>query len=91
MKDSTAIQIAKNLTGVRINIKADLDWIMFVGGITVIALKTLEYYIDQEKRKEKEAELEERKYTFSNFFNRTQKESEAPKNEIEEEPETSEE
>ena len=50
MKDSAAIQIAKNLPGVRINIKADLDWIICVGVMGAVAWKMLEYSIAKEKR-----------------------------------------
>ena len=57
MKDSTAIQIAKNLPGIRI--KADLDWIIFVGVIGAVAWKMLEYSIAKEKRKEEEPETSE--------------------------------
>ena len=88
MKDSTAIQIAKNLPGIRI--KADLDWIIFMGVIGTVAWKTLDYYVEREKRKAKEAEAETHRLYYASQREKRE-EYEASKNKIEEEPETSEE
>lgn len=64
MKDSTAIQIAKNLPGSRIEIKADLNWIIFVGVTGLVAYKLIEYALVRNYKK------------LNEFLEETKKESE---------------